>query len=81
MATKNLKPYATLKAKIREYEDKDGNTKSVYQEIGTLFASPHFSNMVIKLDTVPVGQWNGWVNIYPKEKTEPIKANTNEDII
>lgn len=71
MSKSNLKPYATLKAKVREYEDKEtGKTKGVYIEVGTLFASPHFSHMAIKIEAVPVGEnWNGWISVYPKENT------------
>ena len=65
----NLTPYADLKVKVREYTDKDGKTKGVYEKIGTMFSSPHESRYTIKLDTIPVGnEWNGWVNVYPKDE-------------
>lgn len=65
-----MKPYADLKVKTREYKDKDGNTKSVYTTIGTMFTSEHKSHMSIKLDTVPVGEWNGWVSVFVREDKE-----------
>lgn len=61
--------YADLKAKIREYQDKDGNTKSVYNDVGTLFASDNFNHMYIVIDSIPVSpKWSGIVSVFPKEK-------------
>lgn len=71
MADTKLKPYADLKVKIREYTDKDGKTKGVYMQIGTLFSSPHGSHMAIKMDSIPVGEWNGWVSVYKRDDFEP----------
>lgn len=45
---------------------KDGKEKNRYQKIGTLFASPHFSHMSIKLDALPLGG-DGWLNIFKRE--------------
>lgn len=66
----SLKPYADLKYKARTYTDADGKEKGVWIKIGTLFSSPHGSNMTIKLDTVPVGEWSGWISVYKKEDDE-----------
>lgn len=66
----SLKPYADLKVRTREYTDKDGKTKGVYEKVGTLFSSPHGSHMAIKLDTIPVGNWEGWLNVYKREEAE-----------
>lgn len=70
MSDSKLKPYADLKYKARTYTDKDGKEKGVWVQVGTLFASPHMSNMAIKLDTIPVGEWNGWISIYKRDKQE-----------
>lgn len=71
MSDSKLKPYARVKAKVREYTDSEGNTKGVYTDIGTLFASPHFSNITIKLDAVPIGNyWGGWLSIFKIEDKE-----------
>lgn len=68
-----LKPYADLKVKTREYQDKDGKTKGVWLTIGTLFSSPHGSHMSIKIDALPVGtEWNGYAAVFPRN-------NNNED--
>lgn len=68
MSDSKLKPYADLKYKARTYIDKEGNEKGVWVQLGTLFSSPHGSNMTIKLDVVPVGEWNGWVSIFKREE-------------
>lgn len=60
----NLKPFAELKYKARTYKDEDGKEKGVWIKVGTLFSSPHGSHMAIKLDSVPVGEWNGWLSVY-----------------
>ena len=68
MNEKKLKPYADLKYKARTYKDKDGKEKGVWVQLGTLFSSPHGSNMTIKLDTVPVGEFNGWISVFKREE-------------
>ena len=78
MSESKLQPYADLKYKARTYIDKEtGKEKGVWIQIGTLFSSPHGSNMTIKLDTVPVGEWNGWVSIFKREAAEE-KAETKD---
>lgn len=63
-----LKPYADLKYKARTYKDENGKEKGVWVQVGTLFSSPHGSNLTIKLDTIPVGEWNGWLSVYKREE-------------
>lgn len=70
MSDSKLKPTADLKYKARTYIDKDGKEKGVWVQLGTLFSSPHGSNMTIKLDTVPVGEFNGWISVFKKEPKE-----------
>ena len=78
MSNSSLKPFADLKVKIREYEDEDGKTKGVYQKIGTLWSTPHGSNMAIKIDAIPVQMfkkgehqhWDGWANVFKIEGAE-----------
>lgn len=74
----SLKPYADLKAKIREYTDSDGRQKSVYIKVGTLFASPHLSHMFISLDAVPTGLWDGAISVFKREEAtqQPKEDNT-----
>jgi hypothetical protein len=50
-----------------KYTDRDGNEKTRYVNIGSLFTRDDGS-LTAKLDAVPVG-FNGWVNFYvPKDK-------------
>lgn len=65
----SLTPYADLKVKVREYTDKDGKTKGVYEKIGTMFSSPHESHYTIKIDTLPIdNEWKGWVSVFPRDE-------------
>lgn len=72
MSDSKLKPYADLKYKARTYTDKEGNEKGVWVQVGTLFSSPHGSNMTIKLDTIPVGNpdWKGFIAVFKREDFE-----------
>lgn len=68
---KKPKPYADLRVKVRSYE-KDGEIKNVYATIGTLFASPHLSNMYAQIDTLPIGkEWDGRVFVNPRADWQP----------
>ena len=68
MNEKKLKHYGDLKYKARTYVDKEtGKEKGVWVQLGTIFSSPHQSNMTIKLDTVPVGEFNGWISIFKRD--------------
>lgn len=78
MAESKLQPYADLKYKSRTYIDKDGKEKGVWVQIGTLFSTPHGSHMSIKLDTVPVGEWNGWLSVFPREGSEDVKPKIDQ---
>ncbi len=73
-----LKPYADIKYKARTYVDKDGKEKGVWITVGTLFSSPHGSNMTIKMDSMPVGEWNGWLAVYKREETN--EEQTDSDL-
>lgn len=76
-----LKPIADLKVKVREYEDKEtGKMKGVWMTVGTLFSSPHGSHQAIKLDSIPTGEWNGWISVYQREEKDE-KSKENAEII
>jgi len=63
--------YADLRVKTGEYE-KDGKTKNRYAEIGVLFASPHFNNMYMQIDTLPIGnEWDGRIYVNPRPQEPP----------
>jgi hypothetical protein len=79
MNKSSLRPYADLKAKVREYEDKDGKTKGVYVKVGTLFASPHLSHMFISIEALPIGTWDGAVSVFKREDaTQSIDESKDE---
>lgn len=74
------KLYARLRVKTGSYE-KDGKKKNRYSEIGVMFASPHFSNMYLQIETLPIGnEWDGRVYIDPIEQLDTIqtKSETHE---
>jgi len=67
------KLYADLRVKTGTYEQ-DGKTKNRYAEIGVLFASPHFNNMYMQIDTLPIGnEWDGRIYVNPRPPVEPPK--------
>ena len=81
MSQSKPKPYADLKAKVREYEDADGKTKGVYVKVGTLFASPHLSNMYIIMEAMPISSsWNGMVSVFKREDAEQSAVKENEEL-
>ncbi len=68
-----LKPYADITVVVGKYV-KDGKTRNRYQKIGTLFATPHFSHITIKLDSLPLGG-EGWLSVFKREDFDK-PANT-----
>lgn len=81
MNEKKLKPYGDLKYKARTYIDKEtGKEKGVWVQLGTIFSSPHQSNMTIKLDTVPVGEFNGWISIFKRDDFEESSETQSKDL-
>lgn len=80
MSKSKLKPYADLKAKVREYEDKEtGKMKGVYVKVGTLFSSPHHSHMFINIESIPVGDWDGAVSVFKRDDWQDPSDNDDKD--
>lgn len=55
-----------------KYTDRDGNEKTRYVNIGSLFTRDDGS-MTMKLESLPIG-FNGWINFYepkPREGEQP----------
>ena len=80
MENANNKPklYARLRVKTGTYE-KDGVVKNSYAEIGRLMASPHFSNMYMQLDSLPINKdWDGRVYVNPIDKVD---EEDEEDVV
>jgi hypothetical protein len=53
-------------ATVGEYPDHEnpGETKKRYKNCGAVFVRDDGSQFM-KLDTIPVGEWNGWLAFYP----------------
>lgn len=51
-----------------KYQDRDGNEKTRYTNIGAVFETA--KGMSMKLESLPIG-WNGWASFYePKPREE-----------
>lgn len=60
------------------YTDKQGAEKKRYLTVGAVFEND--KGMSLKLESLPVGQWNGWVAFYPpKDKTQKSGGSDNFD--
>lgn len=77
MTDDKLKPYGDVVVTTGKYTDKDGKERNRYKNIGTLFATPHFSRITIKLDSLPMG--DGWLQVFPREKKDAV-TEVNDDI-
>ncbi len=84
----DTKLYARLRVKTGEYQA-DGKTKNRYADIGVMFASEHFNNMFLQIDTLPVNKdWDGRIFVNPIEDdrkgvTNPdeLVSNKSEDVV
>ena len=57
-----------------KYTDMNGNEKSRYLTIGSMFERQDGS-WCLKLDAMPIGEeWTGWVNCYDPRRDEPMGA-------
>lgn len=62
-----MKPYKRAVCVTGTYQDRNGQEKKRYVNVGTLFQYDD-GGFALKLDTVPVGQgWNGFVSFYDIE--------------
>jgi len=58
-----------------KYNDREGNEKARYINVGSLMARDDGS-MTLKLESLPIG-FNGWINFYepkPKDGEQPQRA-------
>jgi len=51
----------------QEYADAHGQQKIAWKKIGTAFHSDQ-GTISIKLDSVPCGVWNGWINLFDERE-------------
>lgn len=81
MSDSKLRPLANIKAKVGTYVDKDGKEKGRWVDVGTLFSSPHGTNMTIKLDSVPVSpDWRGWLSVFKIEDYDEDGGTPSDDV-
>lgn len=81
MTDSKLRPIANIKAKVGTYTDRDGKEKGRWVDVGTLFSSPHGSNMTIKLDSVPVSpDWKGWLSVFKIEEPDDTGEASGDDV-
>jgi hypothetical protein len=81
-----LKAYGDITVVTGKYE-KDGKEKNRYHKVGTLLATPHFSRIAIKLDSLPYHtneKGEIWLNVFVKEdaeqKLDEVVTDTDEPI-
>lgn len=68
----DTKLYARLRVKTGEYGE-EGNKKNRYSDVGVLFASEHFNNMFIQLETLPLNKdWDGRIYVNPIESEDRV---------
>ena len=60
---KPMKPIKKAVVTMGKYTDRNGMEKNRYATIGTLLQRDDGS-LSLKLDTLPVGGWEGWINFY-----------------
>lgn len=77
MDESKLKPVGDISVKTGEYE-KDGKTRNRYARVGTLFATPHYSRISIKLDTLPLGG-DGWLTVFMKDDQDTTPSMSGID--
>lgn len=63
-----MKRIKRIVATVGEYQDREGNTKKQYVNIGTLFERTDGSQ-TIKIESVPLG-WTGWASFYDIEEKQ-----------
>jgi hypothetical protein len=72
-----LKPWGDITVVTGKYT-KDGVEKNRYQKIGTLFATPHFSRISIKLDALPMG--DGWLSVFKRDSAKDSFQDAVDDL-
>ena len=66
-----------VSAKTGEYQDKEGNTKARYTQMGVVIEGPR--GLSLKLESIPVN-WDGWAYLNtPKPKADYTAKTKNTD--
>lgn len=66
-----MKKLGNAKVATGKYTDKEGKEKNSYATIGSAFQRGDGS-IALKVDTMPIGQWDGWINIWADKDDEDI---------
>lgn len=56
-----------LLAATGEYKDSQGETKTRFARVGSLWDEGQ--KLRIKIDSIPVSGWNGWLTVVPDEES------------
>lgn len=65
-----MTPYRRAVAVTGTYTDRQGNEKKRYVNVGTLFQYED-GNLTLKLESLPVSGWNGFLSFYEIEDRKP----------
>lgn len=60
----------------QEYTDSQGQTKTAWKRVGTAFHSDQ-GTISIKLDSIPCGAWNGWINLFDEREQTNNQGNSS----
>jgi hypothetical protein len=52
----------------REYEGRNG-TQTTWDRVGILIQDGE--RISLRLDTMPIGNWDGWLRAFPREQEQP----------
>ena len=60
-----MKKLGNAKVVTGKFTDKEGKERNSYSIVGTGFQREDGS-LAVKVDTMPIGEWDGWINIWPE---------------
>lgn len=81
MSDSKLQPTHDIMWKSRTYTDKDGKEKGVWLKVGTLFSTPHMSNISIKIDAMPVSkEFDGFLAVFERKERQETPQGGGKDV-
>ena len=60
--------------RTREYTASDGQVKTAWDRHGVLVVDG--GKLSIHLDSIPAGEWNGWLNVFERQDDQPGQGNS-----
>ena len=60
----------------REYTAGDGQVKTAWDRHGVLIVDG--KKLSIHLDSIPAGEWNGWLNVFERQDDQPGQGNNGQ---